>query len=198
MAMLEILIVCHWFTFGEENMRSLVHWTWRRLEITNQPAHRIFRWRDQVDTFHCLQWLTFLIDVFDNCWREFSLIAANAISLIFNSLVIPSALKSCILVHAETILIESLSTTRTRHSTTAALPGGVFFWGPLYLMTSFMISRKKKQTCWIPLLLCRPWITPTRNFNETIRKCDVMGNAQEQQLLFATFKEKSIIFRSSF
>lgn len=53
---------------------------------------------------------------------------------------IPSALKSCIFVQAETILIDSLSTTRTRHSTPAALPGGVFFGGPLYLMTSFMIS----------------------------------------------------------
>lgn len=56
---------------------------------------------------------------------------------------IPSALKSCIFVQAETILIESLSTTSTRHSTTAALPGWAFFEGPLYLMTSFIISKKQ-------------------------------------------------------
>lgn len=54
--------------------------------------------------------------------------------------VIPSALRSCILVQAETILMDNLSTTNTRHSTPVALPATAFFGGPLYLTTSFIIS----------------------------------------------------------
>lgn len=69
-----------------------------------------------------------------------------------NSLVMPSALRSCIFVQAETILMESLSTTSTRHSTATALPGWDFFGGPLYLTTSFMISRDEMNENWLFLL----------------------------------------------
>lgn len=60
--------------------------------------------------------------------------------------VIPSALKSCILVQADTILMDNLSTMSTRHSTPGAvLPAACFFGGPLYLTTSFIISRMKMR-----------------------------------------------------
>lgn len=60
--------------------------------------------------------------------------------------VIPSALISCILQQDDTILIASLSTINTLHSTPpaalAAAPAVFFgFAGGLYLTTSFMISR---------------------------------------------------------
>lgn len=61
----------------------------------------------------------------------------------------PSALISCIFVHADTIRMPSLSTTSTRHSTPPALAAAAaaapfFGGGGLYLTTSFIISENDK------------------------------------------------------
>lgn len=145
LAMLSNFTTWHWFTFSEEHMRSFVHRTRRWLKIADQAANGIFRWCNQVNALHGHQWFAFLVDVFDDWKGKFSLNRRQRNSDFQISLVIPSALKSCIFVQAETIRIESLSTTRTLHSTTAALPGGVFFCGPLYLTTSFMISTGERR-----------------------------------------------------
>lgn len=54
-------------TFSEEDVGCFIERSCWRLEVTYQQFHRLFRWSNQVYRLHCLQWLSFLVNVFNNC-----------------------------------------------------------------------------------------------------------------------------------
>ena len=135
-----------YLTFGKVNMGSSVLRSVLWLKITHELLYCLFIGSDQVNGLHSWQRLTAFFDGFHNCNlinKVFMIIQYQLGFRIENRsivssclLVIPSAESSCILVQADTIFIDCISTINTRHS---SFPGALFK-AVVARMTSFMIS----------------------------------------------------------
>ncbi len=117
-----------------------------RLEIHHEPFNALFCRSDEINSFHSRQGLSSLLHSFHDWNAKLNLVKIESLMLLTSRmsslLVIPSADNSCIFVQADTIRMDWLSTTRTRHS---MRPGCLLCSLTVARTTSFMISEKIRK-----------------------------------------------------